>query len=105
MTDAERLLWSRLKRRQIAGRKFRRQHIVGRYIADFACLDAKLIVELDGGQHISQAAYDAERTAWLEEQGFQVLRFWNDDVLKDPDAVCDVIWRKVVSHLEAEPPP
>jgi very-short-patch-repair endonuclease len=84
MTDAERALWARIRRRQILDCKFRRQQPLGDYIVDFVCLEKKLIIELDGGQHIEQEEYDSRRTHWLEEQGFRVLRFWNHDVFKAP---------------------
>ncbi|MEO0982698.1 MAG: endonuclease domain-containing protein [Pseudomonadota bacterium] len=89
-TFAERLVWSRLKNRAIRNAKFRRQHPIGPYVADFACVDAKLVVELDGGQHADpdQADQDARRTAFLEAQGWRVLRFWNSDVLNRLDSVC-----------------
>ncbi len=80
-TDAERLLWRHLRLRQLGGYKFRRQQPLGPYIVDFVCLAKRLIVEVDGGQHAEQAEEDAQRTAWLEAQGFRVLRFWNTEVL------------------------
>jgi very-short-patch-repair endonuclease len=92
-TEAERTLWKHLRLRQLEGQKFRRQQPLGLYIVDFICIEKRLIVELDGGQHLEQVASDAERTAWLERQGFRVLRFWNHEVLKDIDAVIDVIRR------------
>jgi very-short-patch-repair endonuclease len=73
-TATEQLLWSRLRRRQIAGHKFRRQHVLGPYIVDFACLEQKLVIELDGGQHAEQRCYDERRTRWLEQRGFRVLK-------------------------------
>jgi very-short-patch-repair endonuclease len=85
MTDAERRLWSRLRGRELGGAKFRRQVPIGRYVADFACVDSRLIVELDGGQH--EAGRDAARTADLQRLGWRVLRFWNDAVLRETDAV------------------
>jgi len=90
-TEAERTLWKHLRLRQLEGQKFRRQQPLGLYIVDFICIEKRLIVELDGGQHSEQVASDAERTAWLEAQGFRVLRFWNHEVLKDAEAVVDVI--------------
>jgi very-short-patch-repair endonuclease len=85
MTDAERRLWAMLRGSQLEGAKFRRQVPIGRYIADFACFKSKLIVELDGSQH-ADSAYDAERDAWLEAQGFRVLRFWNA-AMEEPEGV------------------
>ena len=90
-TDVERKLWSMLRGRQLGGFKFRRQVPIDRYFADFACVEAKLIVELDGGQHADQVAYDAERTAMLEAWGWRVVRFWNDDVLVNADGVAETI--------------
>jgi very-short-patch-repair endonuclease len=77
MTEAERALWAKLRRRQVLGHKFRRQQQLGAYVVDFVCLDKKLVVELDGGQHARRHDCDAQRTRWLEAQGFEVLRFWN----------------------------
>lgn len=96
-TGAERALWKHLRMRQLDGFKFRRQQPLGPYVVDFVCLERRLIVELDGGQHAEQADSDAERTAWLEAHGFRVLRFWNHDVLKDIEAVKEVI-RGVLSR-------
>jgi very-short-patch-repair endonuclease len=99
-TDAERALWRRLRNRLLLGWKFRRQHEVGPYIGDFVCTDAWLIVELDGGQHVDRAADDAQRTHWLEQEGYRVLRFWNDDVLKKVDDVLE----QIVRALPVTPP-
>jgi adenine-specific DNA-methyltransferase len=90
-TDAERRLWHHLRLRQLHGLKFRRQVSIAGYVADFACLEAKLIVELDGGQHLEQTDYDARRDAALASAGFRVLRFWNDDVLLRTEAVLEAI--------------
>jgi very-short-patch-repair endonuclease len=95
LTDAERLVWARLRGRRFAGYKFRRQIPLGKYILDFVCFDQRLIIELDGGQHTLQKEYDDVRTAWLESQGFRVLRFWNHDVLEDWDTVEEEIWRRL----------
>jgi very-short-patch-repair endonuclease len=92
-TDAERLLWRHLRDRQLLGWKFRRQHEIGVYIADFSCADANLIVELDGGQHVDHALHDEHRTELLQRMGYRVLRFWNDDVLKATDRVLEQIVR------------
>ena len=90
-TDAERALWARLRRRQVLGYKFRRQQPLGHYIVDFVCLEKRLIVEVDGSQHIEQKGYDEARTKWLESQGYRVLRFWNDEVLDSTESVIEAI--------------
>jgi very-short-patch-repair endonuclease len=91
-TDAERLLWVRLRLRQVDGFRFRRQRPVGTYICDFVCLRPRLIVELDGSQHVEQWAYDARRDATLRSYGFRVLRFWNGDVLSHTESVLETIY-------------
>src|SRR5947207_2883205 len=90
-TDAERVLWQRLRDRQLAGHKFRRQYEFGGFILDFYCPSAKLAIEVDGGQHYSEAvaACDAERTRCLEANGMRVLRFTNAEVLCQIDAVLE----------------
>ena len=90
-TDVERLLWQRLRLWQVDDYKFRRQQPLGKYIVDFVCLQKRLVVELDGGQHADETDYDAERDTWLRHQGFRVLRFWNNDVLKNIDGVMELI--------------
>jgi len=92
MTDAERLLWYRLRGRRFAAIKFRRQEPIGKYVADFVCQEARLIVELDGGQHAVHRRYDKHRDAWLRRQGYRVLRFPDNVVLKELDAVLEAIW-------------
>ena len=87
MTDAEQKLWYHLKHRQVGNEKFRRQHIVGPYIVDFVCLNKRVVVECDGGQHQEQKDYDEKRDAFLRDKGFVVLRFWNNDVLRNIDGV------------------
>ncbi|QKJ59796.1 endonuclease domain-containing protein [Serratia fonticola] len=91
MTEAEQALWLQLRDRRLAGFKFRRQFPVGPFIADFGCWQAKPIVELDGGQHSGQVAYDQQRTSFLEQQGYTVIRFWNDEVLRNWEGVRQVI--------------
>ncbi len=103
-TDAERRLWWNLRNRQLEGWKFRRQFAVGDYIADFVCIDAKLIVELDGGQHSEQIQYDEQRTRELEKAGFVVLRFWNNDVLTNSEGVIEEILR-MLHPTENSPSP
>ena len=91
-TDAERALWNILRGRQVSGCKFRRQAPIGHYIVDFVCFENRLVLEVDGGQHLESASYDAARTAWLEREGFRVLRFWNNQVLQETDAVREAIF-------------
>jgi adenine-specific DNA-methyltransferase len=97
MTDAEVRLWCRLRAGQMAGHRFRRQYPIGPYIVDFVCLEARLVIEVDGGQHSEQTGYDDRRTAWLEERGFRVLRLWNHYVLEENDGV----WETIVQALSA----
>ena len=102
-TDAERLLWQQLRRRQLGGHRFRRQHPISRYVVDFLCFEKRLVVEIDGGQRATQAAHDVERTASLVDRGYRVLRFWNNQVLTELEAV-----KEVISHelsAEVAPPP
>ena len=87
MTDAEKLLWQFLRDRQLGGYKFRRQHHIGPFIVDFVCLKKKLIIEVDGGQHGKQLESDANRSDYLKERGYRVLRFWNNEVLGEKESV------------------
>src|SRR5687767_4607470 len=90
-TDAERTLWFRLRDRRVGGLKFRRQMPLDRYIVDFCCESARLIIELDGGQHVERTVQDMERTKALQSMGYLVLRFWNNDVLRNTDGVVESI--------------
>lgn len=96
-TDAEQCLWQRLRGRSLAGLKFRRQHPIGPYICDFVCVDQKLIIEIDGGQHAANIEKDAVRTAYLQSQGFSVVRFWNHEVLATTEAVLEKILKRIES--------
>ncbi|MDH4608254.1 endonuclease domain-containing protein [Pseudomonas sp. BN102] len=96
MTDAERHLWYYLRGHRFLGLKFKRQKPMGRYIVDFICLEYRLVIELDGGQHQEQVARDAERDRYFIKQGYRVLRFWNHEVLGETDSVLEVIRRAVV---------
>jgi len=91
MTDAENLLWQRLRYKQLNGHRFRRQHPIEEYIADFVCVEQKVVIELDGGQHQEQAAYDHQRTVVMQARGWRVLRFWNNDVLSNIEGVLSEI--------------
>jgi very-short-patch-repair endonuclease len=92
-TDAEKALWAILRRKQISGFKFRRQEPIGPYIVDFVSFEKRLIIEIDGGQHaeIQARARDEARSMWLRRQGYEVLRFWNNDVLVNREAVAESI--------------
>jgi very-short-patch-repair endonuclease len=103
MSQAETLLWSRLRAHRLDGRKFRRQHVIGRYIVDFVCLGSRLVIEVDGDSHGDDEAeaLDSARTVWLQTLGFRVIRFWNYDVLTNIDGIVESILnaldRKAVS--------
>jgi len=90
-TEAEQRLWYHLRAHRFMGYKFKRQKPIGRYIVDFACLEHRLIIELDGGQHSEQVAYDQQRDAWLLGQGYTILRFWNNDVMQQLESVLEQI--------------
>ena len=90
-TDAERLLWKQLRSRQLNGSKFRHQAPIGPYIVDFLCMSLKLIVEVDGSQHMSNLQYDNSRTQYLESHGFHVARYWNNEVLSQTDSVLEAL--------------
>jgi very-short-patch-repair endonuclease len=103
-TDAERLLWSKLRNRQLLGFKFRRQVPLLHYIADFVCMDAKLIVEIDGGQHANKLQADQQRSEQLAGLGFAVIRFWNHEVLQHIDVVLEQIALSVTSLMPSPQP-
>lgn len=90
-TDVERKLWYCLRDRRLDGHKFRRQLPVGPYVVDFACVESRLVVELDGGQHAERTAQDAARTRFIEARGFRVLRFWNSEALAQTETVLHLI--------------
>lgn len=92
MTPAETKLWAHLRAHRMGDVHFRNQHAIGNYIVDFCAPRKKLIIELDGSQHLEQEAYDNERTNYLKSKGYKVLRFWNNDVLNNLDSVLTVIW-------------
>jgi len=92
MSPAETKLWKHLRAHQMSDVHFRNQHAIGNYIVDFCAPRKKLIIELDGSQHLEQKEYDEERTKYLEARGYRVLRFWNNDVLNNTEAVVKVIW-------------
>jgi len=104
-TDAELLLWRHLRNRHMAGYKFRRQVAIGSYIVDFVCFDAGLIIEADGGQHLEQRHRDSERTAFLESRGYKVMRFWNNEILCDIEAVLEQIHTCLIQIPSPRPSP
>ncbi|MDH5445589.1 MAG: DUF559 domain-containing protein [Gammaproteobacteria bacterium] len=96
-TDAERHIWRYLRKRQLQGYKFRRQEVLGDYIVDFVCLDTKLIIEIDGSQHIEQKNLDNTRTEYLNQLGYKVVRYWNHEVLRQTEEVLADILRHIGS--------
>ena len=104
-TDAENHLWQYLRRRQVGGYRFRRQVPICGYIADFACLETKLVIELDGGQHVDRRSYDEHRDRRIEAEGFRLLRFWDNQVFQDTQAVLEVILHAVEMRGAKLPPP
>jgi very-short-patch-repair endonuclease len=102
-TDAERVLWFRLRDRRLNGLKFKRQVPIDRYVVDFCCAEARLIVELDGGQHATRD--ETNRTAILESMGYLVLRFWNNDVLQNTEGVLEEILNTVNRNPQEPPHP
>jgi very-short-patch-repair endonuclease len=98
MTDAERRIWTRLRAHRFSGVSFRRQVPIGPYIADFVCFDARLIIELDGGQH-AESKRDHARDSWLRRQGFSILRFWNNDVFSNIDGVLETVANAIAQKI------
>src|SRR5690606_34887613 len=103
MTDAEHLLWRHLRAHRLAGQKFRRQQPLGPYVVDFVHFGARLIVEADGGQH-SGCGRDVQRDEWLRNQGFRILRFWNNEILLNTEQVLAVIF-EAVNRVSPSPQP
>ncbi|MBN1532370.1 MAG: DUF559 domain-containing protein [Spirochaetes bacterium] len=100
-TEAEKKLWRLLRSKQLGSLKIRRQQPIGTYIVDFVCFEVKLVVELDGSQHIEEKDKDSIRDDWLRSQGFIVLRFWNNDVMKNVESVIGII----LKYCQKNPPP
>jgi very-short-patch-repair endonuclease len=101
MTEVEIRVWQILRAHRISGHKFRRQVPIGRYIADFVCHEAGLVIEIDGGQHDSSSSRETGRSSFLQQEGYRILRFWNNEVLASPDGIHETI----VNELAASPPP
>jgi very-short-patch-repair endonuclease len=97
-TDAEAHLWRQLRAHRLHGLKFKRQKPMGHYIVDFVCIECRLIVELDGSQHADQQEYDSLRTGWLSAQGYEVIRFWNHEVMTSLHVVLETIYLKALQR-------
>jgi len=104
-TDSESLLWRHLRNRQLAGFKFRRQYRIGSYIVDFVCLERNLIIEIDGSQYIENNIKEIKRSNLLTKEGFKVIRFWNDEVLKNPEDVLNSVYIELVNNSSLQPSP
>jgi len=103
-TEAEKILWQRLRNRQLEAFKFRRQQILGSYVVDFVNLERKLIIELDGSQHKVEKERDWKRDRWLQTQGFEVLRYWNNEVFENVEGVLETIRARLLAPLPLPPP-
>ena len=104
-TDAERMLWKYLRTHRMAGYKFRRQVVIEPYIVDFVCMEVRLIVEADGGQHLEQVEGDLKRSVFLESLGYKVMRFWNHEILGDIHAVLERIHGSLIEAPSPQPSP
>lgn len=102
-TPAERKLWSRLRNRQLNGVRFRNQHAIGNYVPDFCAVKEKLIIELDGSQHLEQTEYDEERMKYFESLGYRVIRFWNNQVTKELENVILAIIHALEDSQKGKP--
>jgi very-short-patch-repair endonuclease len=105
LTDAEKLLWRHLRNRGLGGCKFRRQYPVGPFIVDFICPEKNIVIEVDGGQHAAIEALDLQRSAYLNKMGYRVLRFWNNQVLQETEAVLEAIFAVLVDTAQNSPSP
>lgn len=106
-TDTEQILWRHLRAKHFEGLKFRRQQPIGKYIVDFVCFEKKIVIELDGSQHAKpeKTKNDRIRDHWFEEQGFKVLRFWDNEVLTNMQGVLEIIWMHCMNHPPLNPLP
>lgn len=104
LTNEERRLWYLLRSRRFAHYKFRRQHPVGHYILDFVCCEARLAIELDGGQHDERQQYDCQRTLWLQQKGWTVIRFWNSELWNNEEGVLEEILARLQRLLPSPRP-
>lgn len=104
-TEPEQKLWYYLRARRLENLKFRRQYPLGRYIVDFICVEKRIIIELDGGQHQENVAYDQKRDSWLRSEGYEVLRFWNNELIENLSGVLEVIRMRAVANPHPSPLP
>ncbi|MCJ7496888.1 MAG: endonuclease domain-containing protein [candidate division Zixibacteria bacterium] len=104
-TKAERMLWKNLRTKQMEGFKFRRQEPIGNYVVDFVCFEKRIVIEVDGGQHVREVIKDKQREKWLKKQGFKILRFWNNEVLRNIEGVIEVIRLNCLYHPLLTPLP
>lgn len=104
-TKVEERLWYHLRAHRFMGLKFKRQKPMGPYIVDFVCVERRLIIELDGGQHAEQTSYDQQRDAWLRNQGYTVLRFWNNDVMRELEGVLEEVRSALSTNVALSPSP
>ena len=106
-TNAETMLWRHLKKFETEGTHFRRQVPLGPYVADFACMAARLVIEIDGSQHGDEPnrTRDEARTCWLESEGYRVIRFWNNDIVQNPEGLLDVIYAALYGSRDTDPRP
>jgi very-short-patch-repair endonuclease len=102
-TDAESLIWNNLRNRSLEGVKFRRQQSFGPYIVDFIAVEKKLVVELDGGQHVTNKALDEDRDQYIETEGYRILRFWNNEVLENTEGVLERIRQEILKGYPLSP--
>jgi very-short-patch-repair endonuclease len=105
LTDAEALLWRHLRNRGLGGWKFKRQYPIGAFIVDYICLEKNLVVEVDGGQHAENEELDRQRSAYLNEMGYRVVRFWNNEVLQETEAVLSAIYEILAGRAKTSPSP
>ena len=105
LTDAERLLWRHLRNRELGGWKFRRQYPVGLFIVDFICVEKNVVIEVDGGRHSENEEQDIQRSAYLNRMGYQVFRFWNNQVLQETEAVLEAIFAILANDKQNSPSP
>ena len=105
MTDTEQYVWSRIRHKQLGGFRFRRQHPIGSFIGDFICLEQRLILELDGGQHDDRKDYDELRTRYLNECGYRVVRYWNHQIFEDWDWIAEDLFRLLSEGATPHPNP